>query len=248
MPELNADELLDLKQRLVDGLAVLTKEEVMSHGGHLSVRVPGTETFLINPRFPGALARVEDVCTVDLTGKRIAGPGPIPSETQIHASVYRHRPDANSVLHSHPRYGVLVGLLETGLIPIHREARLFADGVPLFPESFGINTPETGDQMMESLGGHLACFLRGHGIVVAGPGIEGTCISAMRLESSCADQMLMMSFTNPKPLPGFDRPRSSRRLEDPYREWPFLLYKHGVRSEEEVRAALHPLEEGVRYV
>lgn len=117
MPGLNADELLDLKQRLIDGLAVLTRDEVMSHGGHLSVRIPGTETFLINPRIPGALAHVENICTVDLSGKRIAGPGPIPSETQIHASVYRHRADANSVLHSHPRDSVLVGLLETGLIP-----------------------------------------------------------------------------------------------------------------------------------
>ena len=45
-----------LKQKIVDGLAVLTGEGCMDGSGHLSVRIPGTDTFLINPRFAGALA------------------------------------------------------------------------------------------------------------------------------------------------------------------------------------------------
>ena len=51
----------------------------MDGSGHLSVRIPGTDTFLINPRFAGALADVEDICTVDIKEcKRLEGIGPIP--------------------------------------------------------------------------------------------------------------------------------------------------------------------------
>ncbi|MBI1993666.1 MAG: hypothetical protein HYS67_04500 [Deltaproteobacteria bacterium] len=59
----------DLKRRLVEGLQVLTGEGVLSGSGHLSARIPGTESFLINPRFAGVLAGPKDICTVDFAGR-----------------------------------------------------------------------------------------------------------------------------------------------------------------------------------
>jgi len=233
-----------LKQRLVEGLQVCTGEGVLNGSGHLSARIPNTDTFLINPRFAGVLARVEDICTVDLSGQRLAGAGPIPSESAIHAAVYAARPDVGSVLHCHPRYSILVGLLDTGLIPFNREARVFADGVPIYHDSHGINTPERAQRLVEALGDHYAVFLRGHGVVVVGPTIEGTCITASQLERACMDQLLLMSFTTPQPLEAAGRGRVQARLENPYRAWPFLLYKHGVKSAAEIRDAVRPLPEG----
>jgi ribulose-5-phosphate 4-epimerase/fuculose-1-phosphate aldolase len=236
-----------LKQRVVEGLQVITGEGVLSGSGHLSARIPGTDTFLINPRFAGVLADREDICTVDLAGKRLAGAGPIPSETPIHAAAYRARPDVQSVIHCHARYSILVGLLDSGLIPFNREARIFADGIPVFHESRGINTFELADRMVESLGPHYAVFLRGHGVVVVGPGIEGACVSAIQLERACQDQLLMMSVTEVKPMPAAGRSRVNARLENPYRAWPFLLYKHKVKSKTEIRAGIRTLKEGEHY-
>jgi ribulose-5-phosphate 4-epimerase/fuculose-1-phosphate aldolase len=195
-----ASTIQNLKRRLVDGLQVLTGENVLSGSGHLSARIPGTEIFLINPRFAGALAETKDICAVNLDGKRIGGKGPIPSETPIHAAVYRSRSDVTSVLHCHARFSILVGLLDSGLIPFNREARIFADGVPVFPESRGINSFGLAQRMVDVLGPHYAVFLRGHGVVVVGPGIEGTCLSAIQLERACQDQLLMMSITAVKPM------------------------------------------------
>ena len=237
----------ELKRRLVEGLKVLTGEGILSGSGHLSARIPGTETFLINPRFAGVLADPKDICMVDFEGKRIAGKGPIPSETPIHSAIYRSRPDVLSVVHCHARYAILMGLQDSGLVPFNREARLFADGVPIFPDSHGINSEALARRMVEALGPHYALFLRGHGCVVAGPGIEGTCISAIQLERACQDQLLLMSFTTPKPMPEAGRARVAARLENPYRAWPFLLYKHGVRSKARIRAAIKTLGEGEHY-
>ena len=122
------NNLEELKRRLVDGLQVVTGEGVLSGSGHLSARIPGTETFLINPRFAGVLADPKDICTVNFAGKRIAGAGPIPSESLIHSAIYRSRPDVGSVLHCHARSSILMGLQDTGLIPFSREARLFEIG------------------------------------------------------------------------------------------------------------------------
>lgn len=243
----NASTLLNLKRRLVEGLQVITGEGVLSGSGHLSARIPGTETFLINPRFAGVLAGPKDICTVNFEGKRIAGQGPIPSETPIHAAVYRARPEIGSVIHCHARYSILVGLLDSGLIPFNREARLFADGVPIFPESRGINSFALARRMVDALGQHYAVFLRGHGVVVAGPGIEGACISAIQLERACQDQLLMMSIATVKPLPEAGQGRSNARLENPYRAWPFFLYKHKVKSKAQIRAGIRALREGEHY-
>jgi ribulose-5-phosphate 4-epimerase/fuculose-1-phosphate aldolase len=220
---------------------------VLSGSGHLSARIPGTETFFIHPRFAGVLADTKDICMVDFSGKRIAGKGPIPSETPIHASVYRQRPDVGSVIHCHARYSILVGLLEDGLIPFNREARIFADGVPVFHESRGINDFALADRMVANLGPHYATFLRGHGVVVVGPGIEGACISAIQLERACQDQLLMMSISEVKPMADSGRGRNNARLENPYRAWPFLLYKHRVKSKAQIRAGIRALKEGEHY-
>jgi len=237
----------DLKRRLVEGLQVLTGEGVLSGSGHLSARIPGTESFLINPRFAGVLAEPKDICTVDFAGRRIAGKGPIPSETPIHSVIYRSRPDVGSVLHCHARYSILLGLLDIGLVPFNREARIFADGLPIFPDSHGVNSENLARRMAGALGSHYAVLLRGHGCVVVGPGIEGTSISAIQLERACQDQLLLMSFTTPKPLQDAARGRVAARLENPYRAWPFLLYKHRIRSKARIRASIRTLKEGEHY-
>src|ERR1044071_5569557 len=232
-----ASAIENLKRRLVEGIQVITGEGVLSGSGHLSARISGTETFLINPRYAGVLADVKDICTVNLDGKRIAGKGPIPSESPIHAAVYKSRSDVNSVIHCHARYSILVGLLEGGLIPFNRKARIFADGVPIFPESRGINDFALAQRMVENLASHFATFLRGHGVVVVGPGIEGTCISAIQLERACQDQLLMMSIGGVKPMADGGRGRSNARLENPYRALPFLLWEHKIKSKTQIGKA-----------
>jgi ribulose-5-phosphate 4-epimerase/fuculose-1-phosphate aldolase len=247
LSNVEASKIANLKRRLTEGLQVITGEGVLSGSGHLSARIPGTETFLINPRFAGVLADPKDICTVNFDGKRIAGKGPIPSESPIHAAVYKARPDVNSVIHCHARYSILVGLLDGGLVPFNREARIFADGVPIFPISRGINDFSLAQRMVENLGPHYATFLRGHGVVVVGPGIEGACISAIQLERACQDQLLMMSISTVKPMADAARGRNNARLENPYRSWPFLLYKHKVKSKAQIRAGIRTLKEGEHY-
>jgi len=231
------DQVEELKRQLVDGLQVLTREGVLDGSGHLSARIPGTETLLISPRYAGVLADPEDLCTVTLAGKRIAGAGPIPLETVIHTAVYRRRPDVGSVLHCHARYAVLLGLQGVGLIPFNREAAGLGP-VPVHDESRGISDDTMADAMADTLGDAQALFLRGHGIVVVGPSVASTCVIAARFEKACTDQLLLMSFSTPRALADTSSGGglSGPRMENPYRAWPFLLEKHGLKSRAEAKA------------
>ena len=229
-------EIKNLKNRLLDGIKVLTGEGVLTGSGHLSARIPGTDSFLINLRYAGILADFKDICTVDLSGKRIAGSEPIPLETTIHSTIYRNRPDVTSVLHCHARHAIMVSLLDGGLIPFHREARAFEGGVPIFPNSNGIHTDALAQRMADCLGQHSVVLLRGHGIVVTARSIEGTCVSAIQLERACSDQLLLASSTTIKPMTEEYATQVKGKDENPYRAWPFLLYKHKVRARKAIKS------------
>jgi hypothetical protein len=56
-----------------------------------------------------------------------------------------------------------------------------------------------------------------------------------------------MSFTTPRPMASDGRSRVNARLENPYRAWPFLLYKHKVKSKAQIRAGIRALKEGEHY-
>lgn len=237
-------ELTDLARQLVAGLSVLTAEQVLGSSGHLSVRIPGEDAFLINPRFPASLAEPEDLCVMSGDGRQLSGSYPAPSETPIHCAVYRARPDSRSVLHSHPRNAILVGLLERSFVPIHREAQRFADGVPAFYDSTHIVAEDQARAMTDVLEMRRAAFLVGHGIVVADESIEHTCIDAIALEQSCEDQLRLMAVAEPRPLTeafgGRVVVKPFKAGGVPYRNWPFQLDRHGLRSKAEIKAEIEP--------
>ena len=169
--------------------------------------------------------------------RRIAVPPGLGADrAPAHSVIYRRRPDVGAVFHSHPRYGIMLGLLEIGFVAFTRESGLFADGVPVFPSSKGINNVEMAERLADTLGDHYAVFLKGHGVVVVGPNVEATAVAAIQFENACYNQLFMMQFTKPEPLGDMSHGLSGARMENPYRAWPFLLLKHGLRPKEEIRA------------
>lgn len=232
---------------LVDGLAVLTGEGVLGSSGHLSVRLPGQDAFLINPRFPGALADPADLCVIGYDGEVLDGRFPPPSETPIHTAVYAARPDVMSVAHTHARSSVLVGLLDGGFVPVHRDAGLFHDGVPRMLDSTHIVAADQADEMASVLAGHRAMFLVGHGIVVVSTSIEETCVSAITLERACEDQLSLMKIGPVYPLDevagGAVRVNPNFTRGFAYRNWPLLCLTHGLATRDEIKSWIAPATE-----
>ena len=70
--------------------------------GHVSARIPGTNTFFIPTRRSPGLADENDLLTIDTDGKILSGGGTPNSEFWIHARIYAARPDVGGVVHAHP--------------------------------------------------------------------------------------------------------------------------------------------------
>lgn len=162
--------------------------------GHVSVRT-GSDGMLVRcrgPREAGLLfTSVDDVHEVSLDGQGSLGEWSVPNELPIHAEVLRTRADVDAVVHCHPPAVLTAGIAGLTLQPLFGAynipaARIALDGVPVFPRSVLIRTPELGQEMVATMGSATVCVLRGHGVTTVGSGphaIEQALVRAANLEA-----------------------------------------------------------------
>lgn len=156
--------------------------------GHVSARIPGTDSFLIPRRTSPALARAEELLLMDVDGRVLEGDGIPNSEVWIHARVYAARPELAGVAHVHSPACVALG--QTG----HSFVRLHNSGaplglVPLFNRVGLIRTRELGDEVARVLDQHRAMLLRGHGANVVAPDVRQAVVLACFLEEAASIQL-----------------------------------------------------------
>lgn len=162
--------------------------------GHVSLRT-GADRMLVRcrgPREAGLLfTTVDDVYDVDLGGEGELGEWSVPNELPIHAEVMRSRADVDAVVHCHPPAVLTAGIAGLPLAPVFGAynipaARMALDGVPVYPRSVLIRTPELGQAMVTAMGSAPVCILRGHGVTAVGSGphaVEQALVRAANLEA-----------------------------------------------------------------
>ncbi len=112
-----------LKSTLASAIRLLTAEGLIDFNGHMSVRPAETDHVLINDRQTSRSAvRAEDIVTVDLRGRPLAGEGDPPAEVPIHTRIYAARPDVHCVAHLHPQFATVFTIAGRPLVPVFRSA------------------------------------------------------------------------------------------------------------------------------
>lgn len=169
---------------------------------HMSVRVPGEpDSFLINhyeEMFDEITA--SSLIKMDLEGNVIGRQGRFNAAGfTIHSGVYKARPDANCVMHTHTRAGAGVSVLRKGLRPISQDALLVLDEVAY--HDYGM--PASKEEC-ESLG--VSCqsgsciVLRNHGLLALGPTIPATLHKLYMLERACELELIARTLDEPPVL------------------------------------------------
>ena len=162
---------------------------LVSAFGHVSARLPDTDTFLVPTRASPALSHADRLLVLDVDGNRREGQGEPNTEFWIHARIYAARPDVGAVAHVHSRACVVLGQIGQSLTVLHNSAAPFAAGVPLFERIGLIRTRELGDQVVATLGQGRAMLLRGHGANVAEVDVRRATIGACFLEEAADLQL-----------------------------------------------------------
>ncbi len=166
---------------------------------HMSARVPGEDNaFLIN-RYGEMFDEItaSSLVKMDLEGNVLGGGGNFNAAGfTIHSGVYKARPDANCVTHTHTRAGAGVSLLRHGLRPISQDAISILDDVAYHP--YGV--PATAEEC-EALGRTCreggCVVLLNHGLLTLGPTIHGAFMRLYLLERACELELIARTMDEP---------------------------------------------------
>jgi L-ribulose-5-phosphate 4-epimerase len=192
MPTMNVDydapDVLALREKIALGCRILAKLELVDYLGHVSARVPGTDTVLIRAR--GAEQgnqlhmTADGVSLVDLETNHLAGKFRVPDETKLHTEIYKARPDVTAVVHTHQPLATIFGDLEKPILPMQGVmAQVLAHGdIPIYQSARKVTTTEQGAELAAVLGDKPIVHLRNHGIAIAGTSVEEVVISCIWLE------------------------------------------------------------------
>jgi ribulose-5-phosphate 4-epimerase/fuculose-1-phosphate aldolase len=163
---------------------------------HLTVRVPGTDHFLINPF--GLMYRevtAGNLLKIDLDGNKVApSPWPVnPAGFIVHSAVHAARADAHCVMHTHTTAGQVVSCQADGLLPLSFNAMFYANRVA-YHDFEGITLDrEECERLARDLGTRNVMILRNHGLLVCGPTIGDAFAEHYMLQRACEVQIAAQS-------------------------------------------------------
>ena len=174
------DELIDA------GRHVVSRGLVQASGGNLSLRLPGTDRFLVTGSgtwldrlAPGDLAEL----TMD--GEHVGGADRPSIEWRLHQRTYAVRPDVTAVVHLHPQHVLLVDMLGAPIrfTTLDHQYYLGSAGRVSFLPS---GSHEIADAAAEAARDHDAVVLAHHGCSTFGETMSMALRRALNLEEAAA--------------------------------------------------------------
>lgn len=208
---LSNDERREISEKIAKACRILGKLD-MTHAalGHVSYRVPGTDTMLIKAKGPNEVGvrytRPEDIIEVDFNANKVWGPDGLqpPSESYLHIWMFKKNPDVQSTIHIHPRPAVLLTICNKPILPIYSAygtgVNLALAGVDTYQRSIRILNDELGEDFANFMGPKKAALMRGHGISVVGSSIEDATVRAIALDELTTMNYQAYLLGDPQPI------------------------------------------------
>ncbi|RJS84582.1 class II aldolase/adducin family protein [Candidatus Bathyarchaeota archaeon] len=197
------DEEERLKRKIVEISRRLYEKGFMEGtGGNVSAKLPNSQIILTTPSgvCKGYLSS-SDIVKIDYEGKIVEGKLKPTSETPMHTSIYKARPDINAVIHAHPPF--CTGFACAGM-PI--DSSIFPEAIVMVGEVALVEyaTPGTDDLAMkvsEAAKMHDALLLQNHGTVTLGASLEEAYLKTEVLEETAHILLISTLLGGYKSLP-----------------------------------------------
>ncbi|MFO0583114.1 MAG: class II aldolase/adducin family protein [Anaeromyxobacter sp.] len=172
---------------------------LVATGGNLSVRIPGQAAFAITPSdLDYGLMQPEDVCVLGLDLAPLDARRKPSIEASLHAAVYRARPDAGAVVHTHQPYASAVALLGLPIPALFDEQVRFlgrqVEVVPYRPSGTGMLRSALEKRLASRANAYI---LANHGAVCIGPDL-GRAETNVELLEKCAMAFVLALCTERK--------------------------------------------------
>ncbi len=159
---------------------------------HITVRLPGTAQFLINPfGLHYTEVTASNLVKIDVEGRVIGESRWLvnPAGFVLHSAIHRGIADAHCVMHTHTTAGCAVAGAKAGLSMDNFYSAQLHDRVA-YHDFEGITVHvEEGPRLLRSIGNRQAVILRNHGLLSWGRTIEQAFALLWTLQRACEIQV-----------------------------------------------------------
>jgi len=190
----------EIRKNLIIACRILSREGLVEGFGHLSVRIPDSDLFILTPRISLALVKEEDLLVLNLNGDIVTGKSPPPLEAPLHTAIFSGKTKVQAIARIHARRAGLFSVTDKKIESLHNHGSFFFGGVPVFPKTNLVSTPKLGQEVTDDLGDKPAILLRGNGQVTVGGSIPEAVMMAIYLEETADILYGALQIGTPIPL------------------------------------------------
>ncbi len=163
-----------------------------NRSGNVSCRFDGG--LLITPSgVPYAEMRAADIVALDLAGAVRSGTRTPSSETPFHTAIYRARPDAEAIVHTHSPQATALACTRRGLPAFHYMTALAGGAGIRCAEYATFGTEALADNALRGLEGRRAVLLANHGVIAIGVTLEAAYELAYEVENLAGQYLQMLA-------------------------------------------------------
>jgi L-fuculose-phosphate aldolase len=164
-----------------------------SKSGNVSIR--HGDGMLITPSgLPYAAMQPDDIVEIDLEGRRTGGAErKASSEWPFHAAIYKARPDATAVVHTHSPCATALSCARRDIPAFHYMIAL-AGGSDIRCAPYAtFGTQALADNAVTALEGRRAVLLANHGVIAIGQTLEGAQTLAGEVENLARQYLALLA-------------------------------------------------------
>jgi L-ribulose-5-phosphate 4-epimerase len=233
LPTSNEEQL---RHEVAVATLLLNSKNIIGYSGHVSVRLPGDNTLLIQPvDHSRAELKPEQLLVCNLEGRRVdqSETERPPGEVFIHSEIYKARPDVRAIAHFHHDLTTTFSLVEgLHLQPIKNHAARWGSGIPVHPDPAHVNTPALGQGIVNTLGPHHGMIIRAHGQVIVAETLRALLIDCIHFVENAETFYRAAGLGRVMPLTENELAtfqRSFRRNKHSIKLWNYYV-KQGLNS------------------
>lgn len=183
-------ENVGLAELLCSGGRILSYKGLNESFGHLSVRIPNEDQFLITTRRALAFVKPSDIEIVSFSGEKLTHNSAegAPNEVFLHAEVYKARSDVNAIARTQSHWCEVFGVVMEPVKPLHDFGAVIGGDTAILDLPTLGDAKHVGEELVTVLGFKNAALLRGNGNVVLGGSIPEAVVRAIFLDESARIQ------------------------------------------------------------
>lgn len=163
-----------------------------SKSGNVSARFG--DGFLITPSgLPYARTKPEDLIYLALDGTVLSGSRKASSEWPFHVAIYKARPDAQAIVHTHSPRATALSCARRGIPAFHYMIALCGGSDVRCADYATFGSPELAENAVRALVGRKAVLLANHGVIALGATLAGAHTIVAEVENLAGEYLDLLA-------------------------------------------------------